>query len=179
MIKEIYFDKRLEPYIGNLKIAVGKEKNLKFRKKKSWELNNLSKFIKYGIIKTDYGIYFKYNYKLDKAKHRTITQSEWDDNKISLFEKDFKSKRQFIRISFLFLNLVLKKFEKSNIKDKVLFSLTFVSEEYDNIFDDDNFINQVIFRMYGIRENEEMFDYKNLNNNKNSIGETICIVARN
>lgn len=180
---KIYYDKRLEINLHYLKNALGKERKLKFRKKKSFELNNLNKYVKYGFIDTNFGIYFKYSYKKFENyiinSDNSITQREWDSNKIILLEQDFKSRKHFFKISFLFLNLVLNKFKKSGIKGNFLFSLTFMLQEYDNIFNKADFVNSVCFRMYKIRENDEIFDYKNLNDNNNSVGETICIVVEN
>ena len=128
--------------------------------------------------------FFRYNAKKKKlhTNKKSITELEWDINGIKLYEKDFKSKKHFYRTSFLFLNLAIKEFLKSEITDKILFKLSFFDLDFVDThfpFYTDDFINQLDFRMYGIRQDDEIFNYKNFIDEKNPISATLCVIVEN
>ena len=184
MNMELHYDKRLEQYLHYMKKAIGNRKKLVFKRNKGYELKHLDKYIKYGICKTDFGIFFRYNAKKNKlhTNKKSITELEWDINEIKLYEKDFKSKKHFYRTSFLFLNLAIKEFLKSEITDKILFKLSFFDLDFVDThspFYTDDFINQLDFRMYGIRQDDEIFNYKNFIDEKNPISATLCVIVEN
>lgn len=57
MNMELHYDKRLEQYLHYMKNAIGNRKKLVFKGNKGYELKHLDKYIKYGICKTDFGIF--------------------------------------------------------------------------------------------------------------------------
>lgn len=115
MNMELHYDKRLEQYLHYMKNAIGNRKKLVFKGNKGYELKHLDKYIKYGICKTDFGIFFRYNAKKKKlhTNKKSITELEWDINEIKLYEKDFKSKKTFLQNFFFVFEFSYKRiFEK-------------------------------------------------------------------